>query len=152
MTKLISEYISKETFSTGFGYKIVIRNESSHTQIIKPELISIKELKENGIILEMPSNSCQKSHNLSLFFLNPETMPAKIKIPDSGRYKEAVMEVITKVEHIELNESKKNSIYVEMNFTQIDVKRWKKIMEHYNSNQVKIDDMLHSQFKRSDEE
>jgi hypothetical protein len=151
MTKLISECISSDTFNSGFGYKIVVRNETSRTQIDKPELIAIKELKENGIILEMPSNSCQKSHNLSLFFLNPETLPAKIKIPDTGRYKEAVMEVITKVEHIEVNENKKNTIYVEMTFSQIDIKRWKKIMELYHANQEKIDGMLLNQFRRREE-
>lgn len=147
MKKLISECLSNETF-IAFGYKIVIRNETSHTQVTQPELISIKELKNNGIILEMPINSCQKSHTLSLFFLSPESIITKIKLPKTGIYKEAEMEAMTKVEHIEVNEGKTDTVTVDMNFTQIDLKRWKKIIEQYAANQNKIDDMLMNQYDR----
>lgn len=147
MKKLISECLSNETFSA-FGYRIVIRNETSHTQVTQPELISIKELKNNGIILEMPINSCQKSHTLSLFFLSPELTITKIKLPKTGAYNEAEMEAMTKVEHIEVNEGKNGTVLVDMNFTQIDLKRWKKIIEQYAANQNRIDDMLMNQYDR----
>lgn len=147
MKKLISECLSNETFMT-FGYKIVIRNETSHTQFTQPELISIKELKDNGLILEMPINSCQKSHTLSLFFLNPELPITKIKLPKTGACREAEMEAMARVEQIEINEGKNSTVLVDMNFTQIDLKRWKKIIEQYAANQNKIDDMLMSQYYR----
>lgn len=147
MTKLISECISNENFTT-FGYKIVIRNETSHTQLTKPELISIKEIKDNGIVLEVPLNSCQKSHSLTLFFLNQDANTTKLKLPGAGHYKEALIEAIGKVDHLEPNESKKNSVYIDLTFTQIDLKLWKKIIAKYSDNQTKIDDMLLGQHIR----
>ena len=147
MKKLISECISNETFST-FGYKIVIRNETSQTQITKPELISIKELKDNGLVLEMPINACQKGHTLSLFFLTPQYVTAKIKLPKTGSYLDAEMEAITKVEQVEVNQEKINTVFVDMNFTQVDLFLWKTIIEQYAINQNKIDDMLMKQFGR----
>jgi hypothetical protein len=151
MAKLISECISNETFKD-FGYKIVIRNETSHTQITKPELISIEELKDNGLILEMPNNSCQKGHSLSIFFLNPESVTTKIKLPEAGAYRDAMMEAIAKVESIEMNDSKQNSVFVEINFTQIDLQHWKQIIKQHAAKQNKIDEMLMSQHGRREKE
>jgi hypothetical protein len=146
MAKLISEFLSSDTF-TSFRYKILIRNETSHTQVNKTEVIFIKELKDNGLILEMPLNSCQKGHSLTLFFLAPETQTLKIKLPDTGPFKEAILEAIAKVEQIEANENNKKRILVDMNFTQIDLKLWKKIIDQYAAKQRNIDDMMMKQYK-----
>lgn len=145
MTKLISELISKEAF-TAFGYKIVIRNETSHTQVTMPELISIKGLKENGIILEMPINSCQKGHSISLYFFHSTSGISKIKLAKTGNYRDAEMEAIAKVGQLEVNEASSNTVFVDINFTQVDLYQWKKIIELYAVNQNKIDDMLVKQY------
>ncbi len=143
MSKLISEFITAGSFQR-FGHKIFIRNETSHTQFIKSELITIKELKENGIIIEIPINICQKGHNLTVFFLKQDTIP-KIKLPDSGHYREAIMQVMAKVENIEMHPTDKLLVNLDMNFTQNDVQLWKKIIQQYADKQEEIDKMLTDQ-------
>jgi hypothetical protein len=148
MTKLISECISKKSF-TRFGHKILIRNETSHTQFIKCELISTKELKENGIIIEMPVNICQKGHNLTLFFLNLDTV-IKNKLSDTGPYKDAIMTIMAKVENIEDNPHEERRVYIDLNFTQNDVQLWKKFIQQYADNQEEIDSMIQGQHSSRD--
>lgn len=140
MGKLISNWITHNNFQ-GLHHKIIIRNETSHTQFIKPELIIIRELKENGLTLEMPLNVCQLGHNLMLFFLNFET-DHKIQLPVTGRFKEAKLEALAKVEHLEINHDKEHVVFVELNFTQIDLELWKNFIKDYATNQKLIDEMM----------
>jgi hypothetical protein len=150
MTKLISQCILKKSFAR-FGHKILIRNETSHTLITKSELISIKELKERGVTLEVPINVCQKGHNLTLFFLqlNSETVGV---LPDFGHLKEAVFEAMAKVETIEKNESKENSVFIDVQFTQFDFAGWTKLLNLYAKNQEDINKMIMHQHEIRDDE
>jgi len=143
MKKLISEYINNNSFKST-GYKLFMRNETSHTQFTKTDLVIIREIKEDGLIVEMPSNICQKGHNLTLFFFNADAS-IKGKLPQIGPFKEALMEVMAKVEKIEENPAAKKMVFVDMNFTQIDVKQWKKILEKYKKAQEVKDKMLSDQ-------
>jgi len=140
MKKLISECLSQDSF-TRLSHKILIRNETSHTQFVKPDLITIRELKENGIVLEMPINICQKGHGLTLFFLTSETIP-KHKLPEKGPYRDSLMEALSKVEKVEVSSNHKDVVIVDLNFTQHDGKLWKSILEQYDLNQEKIDQMM----------
>lgn len=144
MTKLISECLTLETFSR-LTHNIFIRNETSHTQFTKSELISIRELKDNGIILEMPINICQTGHNLTLFFFNANSLPS-IKLPETGPCKDAFTEALAKVDKVENNINKENMVFVDINFTQNDVKLWKNILQQYADNQEQIDHMMLGQF------
>jgi hypothetical protein len=146
MAILISECISQNSFSR-FGYNLVIRNETSHTQFVKYELISIKELKDSGLIIELPINICQKGHTLTVFFLKPDSAP-KSKLPESGNYKEAIMEAMAKVDSIELNQEEKTRVIVDMNFTQNDVLLWKSILEKYAEKQEEIDKMIRCRYSK----
>ncbi len=147
MSKLLSECIISGALKT-FDYKVVIRNETSQTLITNPDLISIKELSMSGIILEMPLNSCQIGHNLSLFFFNGESIPDKIRIPRKGPYRKAELEAMTKVEQIELNTSTTTTILVEMNFTQVELRIWEVILNKYAANQNKVDNLFTHQLGR----
>jgi hypothetical protein len=140
MNKLISECLSQDSFSR-LTHKILIRNETSHTLLSKPELVIIKELKENGVLLEMPINVCQKGHALTLFFLYSDVTP-KTKLQDKGPYKEAFMEAVAKVLRVEKNLNNPERVIVDLNFTQNDAHQWKEILEKYAANQEKIDQML----------
>lgn len=150
MSKLISECILKTNFNR-FGHKILIRNETSHTLLTKSEVIYVRELKDDGLTLELPINVCQKGHNLTLFFLNPETIP-QTKLPDLGHYKEAQFEAMVKVEKIEKNKDKESMVFIDVHFTQYDIDGWKKIINACVKNQDDINSMIMSQHLERDDE
>lgn len=150
MADLLSQYIFKKDFTTA-GYKIYIRNETSHTIFSKAELIHLRELKEDGLVIELPVNVCQKGHSLTLFFLHSDAELIS-KIPDSGHFKEALFEFIVKVEKLEPNKLNKASVFAVLHFTQHNVEQWKKILSSYSDNQDEINDFLSKQHKIRDEE
>jgi hypothetical protein len=143
MVQLLSDYIFKESL-TPVGHKLCIRNETSHMLVTKTEMILIKELKDNGITLEIPINICQKGHTLTLFFLSME-MGKKITLPNSGSFKEAIFEAIAKVEKIELSNLSKEVVFVDLRFSQYDQVAWKKILKAYSKNQDEINEILMKQ-------
>lgn len=143
MTPLISEFISNKSFSR-IGYRVLIRNETSQTQFIKSELILIKELKENGFVLEMPLNVCQRGHNLTVFFLSLDS-DAKITLPNSGRLKEALFEVVAKVDKREVLKTTPERILVEIVFVQYEVFHWKKILKVYHEKQEEMNHLMMDQ-------
>lgn len=145
MAKLLSDYIFKKSFPP-FGHKICVRNETSHTQFIKTELVLIKELREDGLVLELPINVCQRGHTLSLFFLNFDYRH-KIILPDSGSFKEAIYEVMAKVEEVEINNCNKDSVFLVLHFTQYDQIGWKKILNLYSQNQDALNELLMTQHR-----
>lgn len=149
MTQLLSDYIFKKSM-TPIGHKLFIRNETSHMLFTKSEIILIRELKEDGLILELPINVCQKGHRLTVFFLNMET-DKKITIPNSGSFKEAIFEVIAKVDKVESNSLSKEMVFVDLHFSQYDQEKWKKIIKLYSKNQDEINDLLKKQHLGSEE-
>lgn len=146
MKKLISEYISPKSFMR-LSHKVLIQNDTSNTQFTSPELISIRELKENGIVLEMPINICQTGHSLTLFFMTSDTI-AKKNSPQKGRCEECILEAIAKVENIEINFNDNHMVFADLYFTQNDNKIWEKILQEYADNQETIDHMIIDQFEK----
>ncbi len=143
MVQLLSDYIFKESL-TPVSHKLCIRNETSHVLFTKTEVILIKELKDDGITLEIPINICQKGHTLTLFFLSMET-GKKITIPNSGSYKEALFEAIAKVEKIESSNLSKEMVFIDLRFSQYDQVTWRKILKMYSKNQDEINELLMKQ-------
>lgn len=117
---------------------------------MKSEAISIKELKEDGVSLELPINVCQKGHNLTLYFLDLD-YKNKIILPISGHFKEALFEAMGKVEKLEISKINKECVFIELHFTQYDQVKWKKILMEYSKNQDEINDVLMSQHRRDTE-
>ncbi len=151
MSDAISKFILKEKQDV-FCYKLFIRNETSHTIFSRPELIHLIELKEHGIIVQLPSNVCQKGHTLSLFFVETH-VELKTRVPDSGPLKEASFTAMAKTEAVESGSSKEKSIaVVELNFTQFDSENWKKILEMISQKQESINKKMKNQHLVRDEE
>lgn len=149
MGQLLSDYIFKQVF-TPVGHKICLRNETSHMLFTKTETISIKELKEDGLTLELPKNICQKGHTLTIFFLSLE-IGKKISLPNSGSFKEALFEVIAKVEKIELSSLNKENVFIDLRFSQYDQIKWKKILDLYSKNQDEVNELLMKQHHNREE-
>lgn len=143
MVQLLSDYIFKKSF-TPVGHKLCIRNETSRVLFTKTEFVSIKELKEDGITLEIPVNICQKGHTLTLFFLSME-FNKKITLPNSGSFKDAVFEAIAKVEKIESNTLSNEMVFVDLRFSQFDQVSWKKLLKLYSAKQDEINEILTKQ-------
>lgn len=149
MAQLLSDYIFQQSFAP-FGHKLCLRNETSHVLFTKTEAVFIKELKDDGLTLEIPINTCQKGHSLTLFFLSLET-GKKITLPNSGSFKEALFEVIAKVEKIESNNLNKEMVFVDLRFSQYDQIGWKKILNLYSKKQTEVNDLLMRQHLNREE-
>lgn len=149
MSALLSNCISTKTFNR-MGYKVLLRNETSHTQFTKVEQLLIKELKDNGIVLEMPQNICQRGHSLTVFLVE-NTTEAKIKLPASGHYKEALFEVVAKVEKIDELPGENKMIAATLTFVQYDIRQWKLILDHYALAQEEINNLLMGQHNLREE-
>jgi hypothetical protein len=143
MNKLISECISSSSFNR-VHHKLAIRNETSHTLHNKTEDITLKELDEHSLIIELPKNICQKSHTLAIFFLE-SNLEKQIKIPTQGHYKEAVIEILAKVNSIEVNINNEQMVFANLNVSEVDIHKWRKIIDQYSDNQRKIDSMMFKQ-------
>jgi hypothetical protein len=148
MSESISKYINKKD-TPGYGFQIYIRNETSHTHFSKPSLVHLIELKEQGLILEMPQNICQKSHSLTLFFIDQKIEIDK-RVPDSGPMKEADFTCIAKV--VQVTDVQSQIISAELQFTQYEVEKWKKILEQFSLKQEEITKKILAQHSVRDTE
>lgn len=149
MSEVITDYILKENIPH-FGFKIFIRNETSSTLFSKPELIGLRELKDKGLVFEIPTNILQKGHMLSLFFVLMET-EMKTRFSNVGPVKEAAFSAMAKVVHYELCPEKK-TVIADLLFTQYDTILWKNILEQFSEKQEATTKILFSQHKVRDEE
>ncbi|MGZ3788815.1 MAG: hypothetical protein ACXVLQ_09845 [Bacteriovorax sp.] len=147
MKKLLSELIFKKDASKEEDFKIFLRNETSRTIYSKPETIFLRVLKEDGLIVEMPINICQKGHSLTLFFLSSESR-LKMPIPNIGHVKEASFSAMAKVDNIEVNLVNPAFAFIDLHFTQYDMQVWKSIIESIVKDQESINEALMNQHKR----
>lgn len=143
MSDLLSDLIFKNNLSA-FSYKLWLRNETSHTVYTKSNCILIRELKEDGLVLEIKSKVCQKGHNLTLFFLN-ENFDETATLPLTGHLKDAAFEAIAKVTALEICNLEKQHICVDLHFTQYKHNNWKNILKLYEKNQEQLNELLQSQ-------
>lgn len=150
MNDIISDYIFSNQFKR-FGHQILFKNETSGTVFTQYQLIVIKEIKENGLVLELPSNQCQKGHTLSLYFFNQDYKFKTINFLTT--IKDSEFEIIGKVDLVTENSPVSKMATIEITFVQYNVKKWKMTLEQYNKNQDQINDLLAKQhLDRSEDE
>lgn len=112
-----------------------IRNETSGTKVIDFEKIVPCELGNNFLILKMPHKTCQKGQKLilNIFDSKYDLNEIKKKVKASN-YKES-MEVYTKVEIIEEDDTSQN---VTLSFLEFEEHKWKSFLNLYKNIQAKI--------------
>lgn len=136
--ELISQFIKKEDFKR-LRHIILMRNDTSGTQVNKPRQSKLLELKEDGVILALPKDSCRKGHNVTLFIFKS---PMKMKVstlPTQGKVKGSY-EIMGKVRAIETPEEG-NGCSVDIELTQFDEFEWKKFVSQYKQAQKKATEL-----------
>ena len=138
--KLISEQIDIGSFKN-LKHVIYVHNDTSQTEIVDPFKVSITELLEKGLFLEIPKNSCQVSHLLTLYFIEEDKAVVLKKLPAAGKdMKEATCSMVGKVMELIPSNDQKNKIIVKVIFTQYNEKKWSAFVDLYQSKQVEIND------------
>lgn len=117
----------------------LVRNDSSGTTIVKPNLIKMIELQTEGMKLRMPKNSCQKGQNLTVFIFETPMKTKIINIPLDGTLKGS-FECLGKIKDLETFE-KNEEIIVSLEFTQIDEVKWKEIVDKYHALEERINNI-----------
>ncbi|OUR98528.1 hypothetical protein A9Q84_03705 [Halobacteriovorax marinus] len=133
---LLSELLNQEDYKE-LGHSILLRNDTSGTSFLDYKSITIRELKEDSLCLELPKNVCQNGHSLTLiFFSSPlKTLIGKFPSVDSTSGIPIIGKVI---EHL-INEEKVN---IEIKFTQYKPTLWNSLLETYEAQQRKISSLI----------
>lgn len=133
---LLSHLISTDDFHD-LSHSVILRNNTSGILIAENKSVSILEFKPDGIILKCPENCCVVTHALSLFIMEDKLFKKLKRVPDDGKIRGSV-ELLGRVVEIE---KKKGFWVLDINFTQYDVKEWKKFYEVYLKHQEKITEL-----------
>jgi len=139
MFKLLSKILRLDDFEQ-IKHAIVLKNDTSGTEILNPDLITIGEIKLTGICLELPVNSVGNNHSLTLFIYNSPVTADVRKNIKSKKFRGS-LQVIGKVKHVE-NEEETQCIEIE--FTQFDPKQWKAFYNKYTQAQDSIQNYINS--------
>lgn len=120
-------------------HTVYLKNETSQTNFVHDKQISLKEIGANYMIMEGPVECCQVGHQLSLT-LAPNELKTSGKIPNVHTSEEAV-QLVARVEQYNLLDGKKTATWT-VRFTQYNIKEWNGIIEAYQKQQEKINDLL----------
>lgn len=133
-----SQLIRLSDFSQ-IRHTVYLKNETSQTNFVHDKQISFKEMGANYMIMEGPAECCQVGHQLSLTLV-PNNFKTSGKIPSVHSSKEAV-QLVARVEQYNLLDDKKTATWT-VRFTQYNIKEWNGIIEAYQKQQEKINDLL----------
>jgi aspartate/glutamate racemase len=118
---------------------IYLRNETSQTNFIHDKQVSLREIGANYMIMEGPSECCQHGHQVTLTLV-PNSLIKSVKIPNIHMNEEAI-KLVARVEQYSLLSDKKRATWT-IRFTQYNIKEWNDIIETYQNQQDKINDLL----------
>lgn len=116
-------------------YKIVFQNLTSGTVCKENTKIEAYEIREESMVLRVPSNSCNNSHSLMLYFIKGSKTPVPTNLPQNGKGKYIYFSVTGKI----LNKFVMDDhSVIEFKFNQYEKDRWVKIIEELKARQQKI--------------
>jgi len=119
-------------------YSLIFMNQTSGTEFKEYKKIIIEELLDNGLIFIVPTNTCNASHNLTIFFYKDENPKIPKKISAEGKNKGVVFTANGKITSKTTNEDNKDFSTIEFKFGQYDKFGWEDLINEYNSKQEKI--------------
>lgn len=114
-------------------HNILIRNNTSKTEVVNPAAIQLVELGENFAVLNVPKNICGQGHLLSLYIFNHPMKRKITKIPKEAMVGQIL--ITGRVQEITACEEERFLINVEVTSS---LDEWKKITELYSEHQKKI--------------
>lgn len=120
-------------------YNVYLKNETSQTNFVHDKQITLKEMGANYMIMEGPADCCQIGHQLSLTLI-PNNNKTSGKIPSIHSSEDAV-QLVVRVEQYNLLDDKKTATWT-VRFTQYNIEEWNGIIEAYQNQQDKINDLL----------
>lgn len=124
---------------TQIRHVIYLKNETSQTNFVHDKQIVLKEIGANYMIMEGPAKCCQIGHQISLTLV-PNNIKTSGKIPSIHSEEEAV-QLVARVEQYNLLDDKKTATWT-VRFTQYNIEEWHDIIEAYQNQQDKINDLL----------
>lgn len=120
-------------------YKIVFQNLTSGTSCKENWKIEAYEIRDESMVLKVPSNSCNHSHSLMLYFIKGSKTPIPQHLPHNGKGKAIYFSVTGKI----LNKFAMDGYSViDFIFNQYERERWAKIIQELNDRQEKITNTL----------
>jgi hypothetical protein len=123
---------------TQLKHLVVFKNETSGTEVITLNTIRILDLREKGISLIVPENTCGEKHSLLIFLIElPVKKPIK-SLQDVKKYNDR-LEVIGKVASVNREDGEDGFWTVEIDFTQYEGTKWKYFIRSYVERQEFID-------------
>lgn len=114
-------------------HNILIRNNTSQTEVVNPAAIQLVELGENFAVLNVPKNICGLGHLLSLYIFNHPMKRKFTKIPKEAMVGQIL--ITGRVQEMTACEEDRFLINVEVTSS---LDEWKKITELYCEHQKKI--------------
>lgn len=138
--KSLSQLIRLSDFAQ-IKHTVYLKNETSQTSFVHDGQISLKEMGANYMIMEGPAECCQAGHQLSLTLV-PGSKKKSGKIPSVHSRKDTI-QLIARVEQYNLQDDRKMATWT-VRFTQYNIKEWNAIIESYQKQQDKINELLNS--------
>ncbi|MBT4790741.1 MAG: hypothetical protein HON90_04155 [Halobacteriovoraceae bacterium] len=119
-------------------FSFIFVNQTSGIECKNYKKIKVEEFLDDGIIMVVPTNSCNVRHNLMvLVFKGSKPRLPKI-IPAEGRGKGIRFSAIGKVENKEINEKDTTLSSIKLKFVQFDKFGWQDFVDIYREKQEEI--------------
>lgn len=131
----------KEDFNE-IQLKLVMINLTSGTEIRDYKNITLNELRNKGMDLTIPNNSCNSGHNLMfIIFEGAKTMIPKF-LPQNGEGKNIIFSVTGKVDNKIIDTENKKTAHIRFRFTQYEIELWEHLLNKLNNKQMDILDVI----------
>ncbi|EQC46746.1 hypothetical protein M899_1157 [Bacteriovorax sp. BSW11_IV] len=116
-------------------HNILIRNNTSKTEVVDPSVIQLVELGDHSATLNVPKNICGLGHLLSLYIFNHPMKRKLVKLPTTPLVGQIL--ITGRVQEISIVENEEDRIHIVVEVTS-SLEEWKKITELYSEHQKKI--------------
>jgi hypothetical protein len=125
-------------------YSYIFVNQTSGTEFRNYKEIKVEELFEKGLVLIVPTSSCNISHNLLLMMFKGRKVKVPKRLPADGQGKGIYYSAIGKIQSKTLCEKDEKYSIIKLSFVQYDKYRWDDILVEYKEKQKEISNLMKS--------